>query len=133
MINLPALIKSHWDTNPALPPLYIQYVPQSVVDDGGFPLAQFEFTGFGRRQTNSPLTLDIFKTRFAIFHENCFSAFDLGQKALDHMYTFDNQAIYNTTIAPEEFATPVEAGKKIVWAFKFTIDFKLSDHTDQSV
>lgn len=119
MIKLADKLSQYWKTNQALPVLWYEYVPEG----NDYPVARFEMTGFGRDYASSGFALDKYQVEFNVYDLGAGEAFDKGQQALTHIGSFGGDDIVNVKTAPETFATPVEAGEKTVWGFKFVAEF----------
>lgn len=120
MIRLTDLLLAHWATNQpsALPTLWYEYIPQ----EHAFPVCRFEITGFGRDYASSNTSMDRYQIEFNAFDTTPEGAFDAGQRGLSHVSTFGGDFIVNVRCVPETFATPVDAGGKAVWGFRFTAE-----------
>ena len=127
MINIPATIAEFWAQNASLPKIWLEYVPLDQVVSDGLPFAQMEMTGFSRKYLTSGSCIDTYRTRFNCFHRTAPEAFEVGQRALTYLSRWDHPDIHNSQSQPEDFATPVEAGKRIVWVFSFSCEFRLME------
>lgn len=117
MKNIVDYIQEYWKGNPGLPTLWTGFIPESAIAEHGFPMALVQIAGYGRDYTNSPMKLDMFRLRFIIFSEDAGQAYDLGQDMVQYLDQMDDEYIFNSQGKPEDFATPAEAGEKIVWRF----------------
>lgn len=127
MINIPKEIATFWALNPALPKLWLEYVPLDQVTANGLPFAQVEMSGFSREPLNCGTCIDTYRVRIHCFQATAPEAFELGQKALTYMANWRHADIQTNESKPEDFATPVEAGKRIVWVFTFSCEFRLME------
>ena len=127
MINIPQLIGAYWANDKTLPKLWLEYVPLDQVVADGLPFAQMEIAAFAREQLNCGMAIDTYRIRVNCFHKSAPEAFTLGQQALAHIGQWKHPDIHTGKSRPEDFATPVEAGKRIVWVFGFSSEFKLME------
>lgn len=127
MLNIPQEIGAYWAQNPGLPKLWLEYIPLDQVTANGLPFAQMEMTGFARKMLNCDACIDTYRVRINCFHLTAPQAFAIGQQALSYLSRWNHPDIHNSQSKPEDFATPVEAGKRIVWLFSFSCTFSLME------
>lgn len=126
MKNLAEDLRTYWLGKTGLPNLWYEYIPEET----GFPCCRFAYEGFNREPTSNRFSIDTYKLEFAVFAVDAVSSFTIGQKALNHIQAYQTDEVVNVRCVPEQFSTPVEAGERTVWGFRFTAEFSIMHDGD---
>lgn len=123
-LNLPAALLNHWNTEGALPSLWLEYVPEPV----DVPIALLEATGFSRDYISAGMKQDTFNYKISLLTTSAETTWSTAETAMAHMQNFSGEKIVTVNISPDNMAKPAQMGKVDVWVFEFSIDVQVFDN-----